>query len=148
VIRHNELQGPNESANNILMGHYLSTKPINIFSGEKFHVWSGLEPATSATPPGYQRISPRSQITILKKNGSLDSGIQAWYHRQLQGLPRGLTPPLLADLQGTICQLPSTSPRDRWTVLVTVGIISEIDQACHAACVRPMRKIHLLQRSV
>jgi hypothetical protein len=34
-----------------------------------------------ATPPTtkYQRSNPLSQIAILKKNGSLDSGIQSWY---------------------------------------------------------------------
>jgi hypothetical protein len=41
----------------------------------------GLECATYSTPPStkYQRSNPPSQIAILKKNGSLDSGIQAWY---------------------------------------------------------------------
>jgi hypothetical protein len=34
-----------------------------------------------ATPPStkYQRSNPRSQIAILKKNASLDIGIQVWY---------------------------------------------------------------------
>jgi hypothetical protein len=40
--------------------------------------WSS-NPRPTATPPStkYQRFSPLSQIAIRKKNGSLDSGIQA-----------------------------------------------------------------------
>jgi hypothetical protein len=39
----------------------------------------GSNPRLTATPPStkYQRSNPLSQIAILKKNGSLDSGIQA-----------------------------------------------------------------------
>jgi hypothetical protein len=52
-----------------------------IFSREKFQVWLGHEPATygNTACTKYQRFSPPSQIAILKKNSSLDRGIQAGY---------------------------------------------------------------------
>jgi hypothetical protein len=55
---------------------------IFIFLGEKCsRSDSGSNPRPMATPPSTkcQHFSPLSQITILKKNGSLDSGIQVWY---------------------------------------------------------------------
>jgi hypothetical protein len=47
---------------------------INIFAKENW----GSNPRPTATPPStkYQRSNPLSQIAILKKNGSLESGIQ------------------------------------------------------------------------
>jgi hypothetical protein len=54
---------------------------INIFAKESSRSDWGSNPRPTATPPStkYQRSNPLSQITILKKNGSLDSGIQGWY---------------------------------------------------------------------
>jgi hypothetical protein len=58
---------------------------INYFITEKFQVWHdwSSNPRPTATPPRtnkYQRLSPLSQIAILKKiYSSLDSGIQARY---------------------------------------------------------------------
>jgi hypothetical protein len=52
---------------------------FNIFAKERSRSDWGSNPRPTATPPStkYQRSNPLSQIAILKKNGSLDSGIQA-----------------------------------------------------------------------
>jgi hypothetical protein len=58
---------------------------INIFAKESSRSDWGSNPRPTAAPPStnYQCSNPLSQIAILKKNGSLDSGIQAWYPRHV-----------------------------------------------------------------
>jgi hypothetical protein len=66
----------------ILVQRYnIQCKYNNIFAKESSRSDWGSNPRPTATPPStkYQRSNPLSQIAILKKNGSLDSGIQAWY---------------------------------------------------------------------
>jgi hypothetical protein len=63
---------------NVIVIIYVNLNIINYFRKVPGRDW-GSNPRPTATPPStkYQRFSPLTQIAILKKNGALDSGIQA-----------------------------------------------------------------------